>query len=353
MTRISYYSEEKPYWDTKARRFEKGAKPVARYRMPCVALTFPYTPLTWLMANFISSFYLSDRENWDGGNGGFWRKKKSADTFWKRAFYSGIYQYEMRVNKSSNRKTKGVLANIIEIYRMIAQEGFNTAKLVPVTENIKGEIVPLKGAKRIASLIALGEEWVPVLEYDRTTLSQIPSEQVETGCINHSELIFGQLGDLAEVQSLKMAYSYMAQMSRCCGVTCGRASLRRLVIKEGRMEQYERLIHGNIPLTRYVDELELVAPPSVAVVIGHEIEYVLWLLKRTIRCAIIVTDVNMAGKVERITRGTNETKLYSAISSEELDAIVEKEDCKEIWCSPKGRNRMNLTDNHRLGIRPL
>ena len=297
MPNINYYFEEKPYWDKEATRFEENGKKVARYRMPCVALTIPYTPLTWLMANFIHSYYLSDKGSLEGGRGGIWKKKRESTIFWKRAFHSGIYQYELRINSSPDRKVKKVLENVIEIYRKISQKGFNTAKPVPVTENIRGEIVPLKGAKRIASLLALGVEWVPVLEYDRTTLQQIPPEQNETACINHSELIFGQLTDLAEVQSLKLTYDYWNTFSNSFGWFTGRGALTDLVIREGRENHHNELLQGKGTLTKYVDTLDLVSPPLIAMVLGSEVEFVLWLLKRAIQSIFIIFFRDYSGVV--------------------------------------------------------
>jgi len=353
MASIHYYSEEKPYWDKQARRFEEGAKKVARYRMPCVALTVPYTPLTWLMANFIHSYYLSDMEGFEGKAGRFWKKKLDSNVFWKRTVHSGIYQYELRINSSPEKKIKRVLENVIEIYKSISKKGFNTAKPVPVTENIRGEIVPLKGAKRIAALLALGVEWVPVLEYDQTTLGQIPPEQKETACVDHSNLIFDKMSDLPEVQSLRLQYEYLARLSDSYGWMKGMASLRHLVGERGRSEFYNKLLGGSVPLTKYVSELDVVSPPMASVVIGPEVEIVLWLLKRAIRCFVIMTDKNIAEQVMGITAGTDETRLRFTDSRKEIAAIIESQGCEEIWCVPQVEKKMKLTDNQKRRVRLL
>jgi hypothetical protein len=260
---IKYYSEEQPDWDKTAVRFETNARPIARYAMPCVALTLPYTPLTWLMVNFLQNHALADPQG----------LAADRQSFWKLAERCAMFQYERIINNSTVDRSRTFLRNMSTIRELIVTNGFNLAKPVPVTENPRGEIVPLKGAKRIAALITLGVETVPVREYDFSTLNNLPSDQSLTGCVDHAELIFGNLADLPEVSSLRVFYDYMNRRGPMLDdLSSPRPSAVCSIPEE---------------LTALLSRQNPTLPIGLTLVVKNEVEYGIWLAKRNVSCRVI------------------------------------------------------------------
>lgn len=332
MSAINYYNRELPDWDKNILRYEEGGTEVVRYRMPCISLTTPYTALTWLMYNYMKDIYLADPQGYDEETVSFLGRLLHRGPFWDKVRSTGMYQYESIVNTSSSKRKYQILSNIVSIYRKIETDGFNIAKPIPVTENSRGEIVPLKGAKRIAALLALGVEWVPVVEYDRRTLENVPPEQQETSCIDHAELIFTRMGHMPEVQALKSQYDNLPVFLGEHYNYDKAAELKKLTAARGRFNEYERLLEGNCPLTSTVRDMDIFSPPTAAVVISDEIEIFAWLMTRNLNQILITTDQDLVDQISGID-GVENGAVFFADSVEDARAVIEKTGCSELWAA--------------------
>lgn len=283
---IDYYYQERGYGDPNARRFEEGARGIALYNYPCVALTYPYTPLTWLMVEFITHYYLADPDGFEAAD----------EAFWKRAESSSLYQYEQRVNRSGGDYCRRIASKVVEIYRQIIGDGFNLAKPVPVAENPDGVIVPLKGAKRIAALIALGVEMVPVAEFATDTLSSISEKQSRTTCIDHSTLIFDRLGELPAVRALETQYRFA--LDEVPGAHRGRllGELEKVMEAFGRSSAYRSLVEREVPFSNEALRSGPLRLRTTDLIIGREVEAIVWLVRRRqpLRVAVLDPSVHAA-----------------------------------------------------------
>ncbi|QFY88687.1 hypothetical protein D5125_03880 [Magnetovirga frankeli] len=283
---IDYYYQERGYGDPNARRFEEGARRIAFYNYPCVALTYPYTPLTWLMVEFIAHYYLADPVGFETAD----------EAFWKRAESSSLYQYEQRVNRSAGDYCRRIAANVVEIYRRIIGDGFNLAKPVPVAENPDGVIVPLKGAKRIAALIALGVETVPVAEFATDTLSSISEKQSRTSCVDHATLIFDRLGELPAVRALETQYRFA--LDEAADARRGRllGELEKVMKEFGRSSAYRSLVEREVPFSNEASRSGPVRLRTSDLIIEREVEAIVWLIRRRqpLRVAVLDPSVHAA-----------------------------------------------------------
>ena len=76
---------------------------------------------------------------------------------------------------------------------------------VPVATNLKGEIVPLKGARRIAVCMALGELMIPVKEHE-VNLEFFSENKKELFVNDYLKIIDKHFSDLPEVWFIVTQY---------------------------------------------------------------------------------------------------------------------------------------------------
>ncbi|MBN2562040.1 MAG: hypothetical protein JXQ75_14030 [Phycisphaerae bacterium] len=336
---IAYFYQEKPYGDPVARRFEEGARQIVRYRMPCVELTYPYTPLTWLMVDFLTGYYLNDVEGCD----------QDSDAFWARAESAPLYQYEIIVNRSSAERSRAVLRNVVAIYKAITSRGFNLAKPVPVTENSLGEIVPLKGAKRIAALLTLGVDWVHVLEYDRNTLARLKPGQEKTSCINHTEIIFSALADLPAVKVLMTRYNQYSRWEDSSGRKRVLALLRDLIREDRREHNHSMLMRSDSPVVPIGSSLDRVSSRSIALLIENEVELIEWSYLRRLCTKFIVTRSKLVRRMEHVLPGPDFHVLVCR-SRGQIISAAKTWACGEIWAPRRIVDRFALLGASELCV---
>ncbi len=278
MATIRYFKRAEGYGDKNARRFEKDARSIATYTYPCDELTYPYTPLTFLMIDFIERYYLADRRGFETDDSRFWRNAER----------SAFFQYELLVNRNTVPVAAQYCKNLISVYRRIQNEGYNLAKPVPVTLSQKGHIVPLKGAKRIASLLSMGIETVLVEEFDRHTLSSVPLLQRRTGCVNHSALIFKKLKGHPTVEKLRIDYESRHHEPRRLARREALRVLEKQIRTLSRKKQQKKVAVPESKLTELVSCLDPVHLQPIAVVLSFEIEIIEWLYRRRVPCTFFL-----------------------------------------------------------------
>ncbi|MFC2087679.1 hypothetical protein ACFLSA_05930 [Bacteroidota bacterium] len=317
---IKQYYEVKEYGDKQAVRFEHNARPLLSYVMPCIELTFPYTTLTWIMHDFIVDYYLKNKEGFEN----------DTDEFWDNAQNAPMYQYEVRVNHNTPEICKYYCKNVVDIYKRIEKEGFNLAKPIPVTENRKGEIVAVKGAKRIAALMAHGIDWVPVLEYDNNTLTKIKGSQKLTSCIDHAELIFSNLIDLPYVSELQKKYQNSEVFKPLSIKKQVNEKLDKLLMKWRREKHYKRLLTKGAEIYKLIESVNNIHYGTIGIIIENEIEIVRWLYNRNVKTRFFISN-------NEILRDIKSFKLDEQIDlidiSEEKVVYANEMKCAEIWHS--------------------
>jgi hypothetical protein len=337
MENLKYFHEERELWD-KAVRFEEKGKRLNRYWLPTIELTLPYTPLTWLMVHFINHYYLNDIEGFE----------EDSPAFWERVKRSGIYQYEVKINQNTHEYRVRILKNIVTIYQEIKEHGFNLAKPVPVTENNLGEIVPLKGAKRIAALLVMGIEKVPVMEYDRSTLINIRPKYEEIACINHSDLIFNNLTGDPGIRALELTYSYWHCLFQDSSRKKCLDEIRAIKREMKRQSFYKKLLKKPLACIPHIKEATSAATPALFFVIGNEIELIEWLFLRRINCVVMVVDPAISRCLRSLLEGSShDMEMHFADSGKTAVSGLKKHGCKEFWCGEATAGQYQLTAESR------
>ena len=317
MTKLKYYYLEKEYGDKKAVRFEHGARPLITYKINCEDLAFPYYTLIWLMHDFLVNFYLKDTKGFEN----------ETQEFWEKADLSSFVRYEILVNRQNTEVGRKYARNLVSIYKKFASEGYNLAKPVPVTENSYGEIVALKGAKRIASLLAYGYKWIPVLEYNRKTLKKVKWKNRKTSCINHKQLIFNKMKNEAIIPSLIEKYNKYENENQKSKKTFVLNSLRE-IIKNFKREKKSRLLkRKQYKISKYLNQLDLLKEDVLNVVLFDEIEIIEWLYLRNIKANYFIYNEIMKNKINSINN--------IDIKASDIKTINSLKPTTEIWVSSK------------------
>lgn len=310
MQELKYYSEEKGYGDKEAVRFEKGAVELCLYRMNCEDLTYPYTALTWLMIDFLKEYYLKNTAGFES----------ESDEFWEEADTSAFAQYELLVNSNGIDKARHYCRNIVSIYKKFAKEGYNLAKPVPVTRNRKDEIVALKGAKRIAALVTYGFDWVPVMEFDRRTLSRVPWRQRKISCVDHASLIFDKMSHIPYVQKLKEQYQVQKQSVTNDNTV---SVLRSLCSTFKRTDHVKLLLTKKQPILNLVSSMDLLRPPKISIVITDNVELLEWFYLRKINVHMIICNPELSSNLEPLNFGNRLTVSVNIDQSESIKCAVD------------------------------
>lgn len=163
-------------------------QPLRHFEMNVLDLIWPYHLHPYLLFLFLE-FYHSHESLF----------KKSRKRFFKLAKNEPYFQFGLRIKPKNRNATIEFLSGFIELYETIQQHGFSLEKRVPVAVNPKGEIVPLKGAKRIAICLAEREYTVPVSEY-AVIVDRLTPDRKELYCKNYTEIIRREMSDLHQVR---------------------------------------------------------------------------------------------------------------------------------------------------------
>ncbi|HIA12486.1 MAG TPA: hypothetical protein EYN69_10515 [Flavobacteriales bacterium] len=340
MQELKYYYEEKGYGDKEAVRFEKGAVELCRYRMSCNDLTYPYTALTWLMIDFLKQYYLQDVE-------GF---KNEADEFWAKADDSAFAHYELIVNRNKIEKARHYCRNVVAIYEKFASEGYNLAKPVPVTENSRGEIVALKGAKRIAALITYGFDWVPVLEFNRKTLARVPWKQRNTSCIDHCSLIFKKMGHIPYVKELEAQYEQQLRNETALKRLATIESLRELTDDRRRSKNSISLRRKREGILERVSDLALQEPAVYSVVIDSNLELIEWFYLRKLPAHLIICNETLSSKLETLEFDSS-ISISENIKPENILSCAQENESSELWIPENSSFAISDSDAQKMEIK--
>ncbi len=317
--KLNYFYKELPYGDPNAARFEEGATNIAYYQMPCIELTYPYTVLTWIMVDFLTAYYLSDKDGYEA----------NSSLFWQRAKTSALYQYEIRVNNSSQEYAQLICHNIIKTYKSIEKNGYNLAKPVPIAENPQQEMVAVKGAKRIAVLLSFGFDWVTVLEYDPNTFVKIAPEQDKITCVNHAKLIFKHLGDIPSVKVIKSRYKMYKHWKSNSGKEIILKKIQAIASKNDFLKNTLD-IHIKYPnIISLVNELDPLTPNRVALIINQEIDLIIWLYRRNLCHIFIISEESLYAHLKELNNFT-EIKFIKK-NTIGLDDMCLANKIQEIW----------------------
>ncbi len=343
---LKTYYEEKAHWDKLTTRYDENADVIATYRYPCEELTFPYTALIWIMVDFYKEYYLKDVEGFEAP-----RFSSASRAFWKRAKQSPMYQYEKRNSTSLRQTPKSICRNLINIYKEIEEKGYNLAKPVPIAENFMGDMVTLKGAKRIAVLLAFGEKWISVKETDRNTLENIKDEeQKEMLCRNHTRTIFNSMGDMPYVKELMSIYDQHAQSEEILTFKATLDHLISLVEELDRQEGAAILKTIDNYLKPLINSMDIMNPQKCGIVIKSEVEIIEYLYRRRMDIMYIIINDSQVDRLQKDYAGSP-LQISKARSKEDIISIAKSTGISEIWIEAGLKEQLAIEEGELLKVK--
>lgn len=190
MSDVDFNSNKPPKTPLSTRATGMVGKPIRLFDMGAYDLIFPYQGHILLIYHFLEE----------------WKNDPSVlNRLDKQPFYRLIRDVKYPKRKNKDEAAADFMKSILSIYKSIKTHGFSLKKRVPVATNPEGVVVPLKGARRVAALMALGTMRVPVAEYE-LDYSLLKGTKKRLGCQDYTDIIRKRLGECRICRTIIVMY---------------------------------------------------------------------------------------------------------------------------------------------------